>query len=446
MTDRLRRLPHGPFALVILAALLIFSAGDAARAQDPVADFFQGLFGGGGARQHARPPHHAPSSENTRVRRLVPHGEYGAPAYWHGQSRAEKKSKTLKPASDDPNAPPPFFVAVIGDSLGQLLADGLDEAYADRPEMRVLHKAKESSGLVRDDFYDWPKAARELLASGEKIDVAVIMIGSNDRQAMREGTETLETLSPRWRERYAARVDAIRAAFKEKKIPLIWVGLPVTKSEHFSADMAKLNEIYRQSATFDSAPFIDIWEAFADERNQYQAFGPDINGRIVKLRSGDGVHFTDVGARKVAHFVESEIKRAFEAARHPSGAEPTAPPEAAAPSQETPPAAAVAPPQIVAPGEPTLAAAPTLPERPAVGPVQSLTAAVAGDGELARRSKSSPAGDPRAAAARALVEHIFVEGGDQPSQPGRADDFSWPKGEAKSATPHRPASPENSLP
>lgn len=431
MIHRLGRFLRGPFAFALLAALLIFGAGDVARAQDPVADFFQGLFGGG---RGYRPQNRPPSWESQRMRRLVPHREYGAPSYWHGQQRAAKKTKTPKPGSDDPNAAPPFVVAVIGDSLGQMLADGLDEAYADKPDIRILRKGKESSGLVRDDFYDWPKAARELVAGGEKIDVAVIMVGSNDRQSIHEGTETFEPFSPRWRELYAGRVEAIRTAFREKKIPLIWVGLPVTKSEHFAADMAKLNEIYRQSAANDSAPCIDVWEAFADEKNQYQAFGPDINGRIVKLRSGDGLHFTEAGARKLAHFVEGEIKRLYEAAR-PAGGEAAAPPtapELVGPSQDAPPVA-VAPPKIVAPGEPGLGAAPALPERPAVGPVQSLSAAApAADGELARRSKSpAPAGDPRAAAAKALVEHIFVDGGDPPGQPGRADDFSWPRAEKK---------------
>ncbi|CAN2532632.1 hypothetical+protein [Methylocapsa aurea] len=437
----MRRLPRSFGLLAIILFALLSGGADSARAQDPVADFFQGLFGG---RPHARPQAHPPARETGRMRRLVPHREYGAPAYWHGQSKAAKKDKTQKP--EDPNAPPPFQVAVIGDSLGQMLADGLDEAYADRPDIRILHKAKDSTGLVREDYFDWPKAARELLASGDKIDMAVIMIGSNDRQAIHEGTETIETLSPRWRERYAQRVESIRAAFREKRIPLVWVGLPVTKSEHFAADMAKFNDIYRQAAAQESAPFIDIWEAFADERNQYQAFGPDINGRIVKLRSADGVHFTDVGARKLAHFVEGEIKRLFDA-RHP--ASDGAPAEAASPpsAEEAPataPAAAVAPPvQIIAPSGPVPAAAPVLPDRPAIGPLQSLTTAiVATDGELARRGKSSaPGEEARAAAARALVDHIYVEGGEQPSQPGRADDFSWPKGGTKPVDP-KPVDPK----
>jgi hypothetical protein len=413
-------------ALLALAALLVLGAADAARAQDPVGDFLHGLFGGErpAPRQARRPA----NAESPRMRRLVPHREYGAPAYWRGQTRSAK-SKTQK--LDDPNAPT-FQVAVLGDTLGQQLADGLEEAYADRPDVRILHKGKESSGLVRDDFFDWPKAVHDLLASGEKIDLAVIMIGSNDRQALHDGTQSFDALSPAWRQRYEARVDAIRKAFQEKKIPLVWVGLPVTKNEHFSADMAKLNDIYRDHAAKDGAPFIDIWEAFGDERNQYQAFGPDINGRIVKLRAGDGVHFTDSGARKVAHFVEGEVKRAMEA-RQPATPEVTPPPAEAAvpPSGEaaegpTQPTA----PQIVAPGAPIPAAAPTLPERPAIGPAQPLTAPAAAEGaELARRGRPGPSSDGgHAAAAKALVDHIYVEGGDQPTHPGRADDFSWPRG------------------
>jgi hypothetical protein len=99
-----------------------------------------------------------------------------------------------------------------------------------------------------------------------------------------------------------------------------------------------------------------------------------------------------------------------------------------------PPAEVVGPmPQIVAPGAPIPAAAPTLPERPAIGPAQPLTASTAAEGaELARRSRPRPSSDDaRAAAAKALVDHIYVEGGDQPTHPGRADDFSWPKGDAK---------------
>lgn len=363
----------------------------------------------------------------------MPHRE--TPAYWHSRKTKEAKPYEKKQAEAS------FFVTVMGDSLGDMLADGLDGSFADKKEIAIRHKGKESSGLVREDFYDWPKGARELLASNEKIDAAVVMLGSNDRQAIHEGAESIEPLSPRWREIYGARIDALMAAFRDKKVPLIWVGLPVMKSERFSADMAQLNEIFRQHASRNGVVFVDIWEAFGDEKNQYQSFGPDVNGRIVKLRSADGIHFTDAGARKLAHFVEGEIKKLLDA--RPQPGEATAPEAGQTPGQEQ--AQPTTPTVFVSPGAPPSAAAPTLPERPAIGRVQTLTAAPAtAESDLARRNASAPhAADPAAKATRALVDHIYVEGREPPPQSGRADDFSWPRDKAAASSPEKSgASPQ----
>lgn len=421
-------------ASAILAVFL--GAGDAG-AQDVFSDFFGGLFGGGGGGGGGG--RHAPShsdgysrGDGGRMRRVTPHRERQSPAYWRGESKSAKKKPASKPGTESagateetPRVEASFFVAAMGDTLGLMLANGLDEAFEDKPQIAIERKAKESSGLVRDDFYDWPKAARDIASAARKPDVAVMMIGSNDRQSIQDGGGSHEPLSPHWRELYAARVDAVIAAFKEKDIPLIWVGLPVMKNERFSADMNELNGIYRERAARAGIPFVDLWESFADENGRYQAFGPDINGEIVKIRTADGVHFTDAGSRNLAHFVESEIMRVYDAKRPdtPTAAGPTppqAPTAAATPSSATPPAAPVV---FVSPVGAPPAAAPALPDRPPVGPAQPLTAAAVAADELARRAKPAPAG-AGAAAARALADHVFVEGGEQTPKPNRADDFS----------------------
>ncbi|MCC3244088.1 DUF459 domain-containing protein [Methylocystis sp. WRRC1] len=426
-------------AFLLVMAALVMSAPES-FAQDPFSDFFGGLFGGGGGGQRSAPSR--PPSQ-PRVRRMMPHQENRAPTYWRGgEARAPRRAakrtegSAATPGAEQtttaPAVPPSYFVAVMGDTLGILLSNGLQEAFSDKPDIAVLRKGKESSGLVRDDFYDWPKAARELAGGSQKIDVAVMMIGSNDRQTLRQGADALDPLSPKWREIYAARVDAIIAAFKEKKIPVVWVGLPVMKNESYSADMAKLNEIFRDRASANGAVFVDLWEALADERGQYSAFGPDINGQIVKLRSGDGVHFTEAGARSVAHFVASEVKKLYDARKPAEPAPASGQPTATAPAgQDGQPASQTAghgapngaPVVFRSPVEAPVSSAPTLPDRPAIGPTQPLNAvpATAG-GELARRTQAAPAAD---AGAQALTRHVFVEGGDQAPRPNRADDYSW---------------------
>ena len=80
-------------------------------------------------------------------------------------------------------------VMVMGDGMADWLASGLEDAYTEQPDMGVIRKAKNTSGLIRyqpkGDPADWTAAAKGILAT-EKPDVIVVMLGINDRIAIRE--------------------------------------------------------------------------------------------------------------------------------------------------------------------------------------------------------------------------------------------------------------------
>src|SRR5262249_25784693 len=54
---------------------------------------------------------------------------------------------------------------------------------------------------------------------------------------------------------------------------------------------------------------------FADEAGNYTPYGPDIAGQQRLVREPDGVLFTAAGYRKLAYFVEREVKRDVTQAR-----------------------------------------------------------------------------------------------------------------------------------
>jgi hypothetical protein len=330
------------------------------------------------------------------------------------------------PSVDVAPAPslPPASVVVAGDSLSVFLGQGLQEIYQDRPHVTFLKRQREASGLVRDDYYDWPKNLHEMIAGTGPLNAVVVLVGSNDRQQLRDETGVQEPLSPRWRELYAKRVDDLVAVVKERALPLIWVGLPVMRSEKYSADLIVLNDIYKSRAQAAGIVFIDLWEAFAAEDGSYVASGPDVDGEIVRLRTADGVHFTRAGARKLAFFVDRELQKILNSA-------PRAPqqPREAVPSGLPPP------PQVqVVPGFPAVqpqspvsidtilgvpvpeaAVAPTLVPRPAQGAVMPLTAAPVTTGA---QLIAPPSPAPGSEAAQ-----VFVQGRPQSAKPGRLDDF-----------------------
>jgi uncharacterized protein len=311
-------------------------------------------------------------------------------------------------ARPKPAVTPTYFVAVLGDSLAQMLAQGLTEAFEDRPEVAILRKAKENSGLVRDDFFDWTKTARELLASGEKVDFAVMLVGSNDRQVLRDANGSYEPRTPEWQAAYAQRIEVIAAMFRDKKIPLLWVGLPIMKSESLSADAISFNEFYRAYAEKAGASYLDIWEVFANESGQYTPVGPDINGQNVRLRAADGVHFTKAGARKLAHFVEPAIRRNLDEVQ-PKG-EPGVVPDAA--------------PGVANVPEPATGKEPPKP-KPVAGPIQSLTGpALAPGGELASRMTAAKT---KPNEAESVIEQTLRQGRPLAPKPGRSDDYVWPR-------------------
>lgn len=328
-----------------------------------------------------------------------------------------------------PKVEPNVQIAVFGDSLADYLSRGLEEVFEDNADVAVTDRAKGDSGLVRKDVVDWPKAAEDYLKTNPKVTYAVVMLGANDRQPIREGDQTLESLSDRWREAYRSRVDALIKVFSDRKIPLVWVGTPPMRSDGLTRDLGTINEMFRDRLAKAGGTYVDVGPGFGDDRNRYTLNGPDIDGQTVKLRTSDGVHFTRAGSRKLAHFVDVELKRLMGNAV-PGTVEP---PAAAISALPAPTLDGMAPKlddvaaidrQITAmlPSLPEPPGIPALPVKPVAGPIVPLGRAELSPGGVLT------SGRPRDGDATGTVERTLQRGAPPMPQPGRADDFRWPPG------------------
>ena len=86
------------------------------------------------------------------------------------------------------------------------------------------------------------------------------------------------------------------------------VSLP-SAVQRLARDSAYLNDLYRSRAEKAGIIYVDVWDGFVDEAGKFSSQGPDYQGQILRLRTGDGIHFTKYGARKLALYVEREIER-----------------------------------------------------------------------------------------------------------------------------------------
>lgn len=334
----------------------------------------------------------------------APTGEPQGIAYG---SAAEADAQRQTPASE--------YIVVIGDALSDYLAQGLADAFVqDRPDVAVIKKGRANSTLLRgDQAFDWLVGAFDVLNT-EKITIGVVMIGLNDRQPVRDDTGTHDPRSERWHEIYRRRVDDLINRFKQKNVPLYWVGLPAMRSARATQDMQALNEIIRERTARANVPFIDVWDGFVDEQGAFFNSGPALDGQTRRLRASDGVGFTRSGGRKLAHFAEREIAIFLNQ---------KAPLMVPVPADEPSPSAG-------APAAgPASAAAPA--QRPVAGPVVPLVGVTGPGGALAGASNAQ-----RSFSQDQTVMRVLLRGESPPAVSGRADDFAWT---SPTATPQLPA-------
>lgn len=377
-------------------------------------------------------------------------------------------SRAPAPPRKPADAPAPTTtVTVLGDGFADWLAYGLEDAFGDTPEVGILRRHKTYSGLIRyesrRDAQEWPQVARQILGQ-DKPSFVVMMIGLGDRVPLREpaaaparpgnqrgqqnqpaapaqqqqdnppaAADTNDEADPqeaqvapverarpgsgpshefrseRWAELYGKKIEDTITALKSAGVPVLWVGLPSIRGTKSTSDVIYLNNLFRSQAEKNGIVYIDIWDGFVDEGGRYALQGPDLEGQIRRLRSQDGVHFTKFGARKLAHYVEREIRRMMTVKVTPVALPMTPDPATQAPG--------------AGPSRPSEPAA-----RPLAGPVLPLNSTVSASDELLGGGNRQGGVDP-------LASRVLVKGESIAAPAGRADDFSWPRRAPSAAAP-----------
>lgn len=205
-------------------------------------------------------------------------------------------------------------VLVIGGSamvgaLGRGIEDGI--AAAGHPTERA---AKSSTGLARPDFYDWPAEAKRLYEAHAPI-ATVCMFGGNDGQGLHMGKKAdpqwIRWQEEGWSAEYATRVQQFADAVAPNGEHVFWVGMPIMRAKKLDGRIQRMNEIF--SAKMAERPgghFIDTRAVMSDARGKY-AEVLTVHGKRVKVRAGDGIHYTMSGATLLSEFVVPHVTEAL---------------------------------------------------------------------------------------------------------------------------------------
>ena len=206
----------------------------------------------------------------------------------------------------------PLRVAVVGDSLSQGLGVGVEQAF-NANVTRVLSLGKQSTGLSRQDYFNWPRAMREI-ETGFRPDIVFIMLGTNDGQAQisRDG-ESIPVGSTAWVAAYRERAAAFLREATSEGTRVVWLGLPIVRDKDRWTFYQRVNDIYEQVAASDPlATYVDTWDPLEARDGGYSAFLRNERGVVQEMRSADGMHFTPTGYSYLARLAIRSADEAFE--------------------------------------------------------------------------------------------------------------------------------------
>lgn len=208
-----------------------------------------------------------------------------------------------------------YKIMVTGDWLADGLAGGLSEGLANDGRVSVQRKSKTLETMLRPEFDEQLKALDEALKR-DGISIAVVMLGTQERVSVKMANGRRAAFgTDEWRAELGRRVELVARTFKKHSVAVYWVSLPIMRRHEANEDAQTINAVIRERGYPAGVRYIDAHAGFADEDSEYSPRGPDIAGQTTQLRSADGVGFTAAGNRKLAHFVERELKRDLNQAR-----------------------------------------------------------------------------------------------------------------------------------
>jgi len=214
----------------------------------------------------------------------------------------------------------PLRLWMAGDSLVIVPGESLLRDVADNHAIDADRNidGRLSTGLERPDVFNWFTAIRDEMHQKNKPNAVVLMLGGNDDHGYMTGLPAGESIntfgSLAWRKEYRRRVATIMDTVTGAGAYLVWIGLPIAKSEERTQRYDTINAIVESEAAKrpGRVSYLDTYFFFAGANGGFAQYVKDASGQLVKMRADDGVHFERPAGDLIATKVLSQLESRFD--------------------------------------------------------------------------------------------------------------------------------------
>ena len=209
------------------------------------------------------------------------------------------------------SAAAPARILLLGDSLGLDLGGSLQNALASTGIVSATLDGKESTGLTRPDYFDWPAQLNSDMNALHP-QVIVAMMGANDPQDfLIPGSSNIGYGTDAWKAEYEKRAVAFMQEATSQGAKLVWVSLPSMRDPALNAKIATVNELQKQAAQqVPGVVYLDAGSVLGGTSAPYSDFVSQ-GGQNILVRTQDGIHITPQGGDLLARYVMAQLKARY---------------------------------------------------------------------------------------------------------------------------------------
>ena len=220
-------------------------------------------------------------------------------------------TSTSKETAPNSSVAPPMLPRVLfaGDSMMQGVAPlVINQLRKENPKGVFVDLSAQSTGLTVRRYFDWPtKIKDETLNRG--FELVAIFLGPNDPWDIYEGTKRFAFGTPEWEDKYLDRVIEVMQFAQDKKVHVIWIGLPNMKEDRVKRGAVVQNKIFKEQASLFNFDYLSTEDFLGGLDEPFKKFMDEPGKGQIMLRADDGIHFTQAGLRLISTRLYELIKK-----------------------------------------------------------------------------------------------------------------------------------------
>ena len=194
-------------------------------------------------------------------------------------------------------------VFFAGDSLMQGVAPHVQKWLSDVYGIKTINLSKQSTGLTYPSFFNWPQTIANTLDNNPHIKILVMFLGPNDPWDIPDphnGSRFVSFASPQWESIYRNHIKTIMDSARQHQVTVLWLTPPSMRKQKLNEQMIYLRQITADEVSKNHGYVIDTRAMLGSNGDQFYDTVTQTDGKKIKTRSSDGIHFTVTGQKIIA--------------------------------------------------------------------------------------------------------------------------------------------------